>query len=119
MPSGAGRRDATWAQIRSATLSRLADRVLGRVDREPDDAVVATPFGAMTLVDYLPSRVFELTVHRLDIVEATGVDDAGGAAGVTLSLVLAAGIAAEQLDAGRTLLALTGRHRLPAGFSVI
>ena len=93
--------------------------MLGRVDREPDDAVVATPFGTMTLVDYLPSRVFELTVHRLDIVEATGVDDAGGAAGVTLSLVLAAGIAAEQLDAGRTLLALTGRRRLPAGFSVI
>ena len=68
--------------------------MLKRVAREPDDASVATPFGTMTLVDYLPSRVFELTVHRLDVVTATGIDRRRRVAGHrAVSLVLAAGIA--------------------------
>lgn len=106
-------------------VSTLADRVLARVDREPDDAPVATPAGTMRLVDYLPSRIFELTVHRLDIMAATGGDvdqaesAAGAGAGVALSLVVAGGLASYRRDAASALLALTGRRALPAGFNVV
>lgn len=103
----------------AGTLGELAARVLQRVDREPDTAPVATPFGTMALVDYLPSRVFELTVHRLDVIEAAGIHDVDGRPGVALSLVVAAGIAGLRPDAAAALLAVTGRRELPSGFSVV
>jgi uncharacterized protein (TIGR03083 family) len=108
----------------AAALGELARRVLAVVDRAPDDAMVATPFGTLRVVDYLPSRVFELAVHRLDLVAAIGGDvDAkartGAADPVELSLVVAAGLAAARADAATALLALTGRRPLPEGYSAI
>lgn len=46
------------------------DRVLSLVDGWSDDAPVAMAAGAMALVDYLPTRTFELAVHSLDLARA-------------------------------------------------
>ncbi|MGH9116593.1 MAG: maleylpyruvate isomerase N-terminal domain-containing protein [Acidimicrobiales bacterium] len=103
----------------AGTVDALATRVVERIASEDDAAPVATPFGTMRLIDYLPSRVFELTVHRLDAVEAAGIADVDGRPGVALSLVVAAGVAGLRSDAFATLLAITGRRGFPKGFSVI
>lgn len=44
-------------------IAEIAHRVVTRVDSEHPDALVATPVGGLRLIDYLPTRTFELTVH--------------------------------------------------------
>ena len=103
----------------AATVRETAQRVLARVQTAPDDACVATPVGGMQLIDYLPTRVFELTVHTLDIAAAISapVTPPSEAAAVTLGLL--ADLAASQPHkAAALLLAATGRRGLPSGFSV-
>ncbi|WP_322767216.1 maleylpyruvate isomerase family mycothiol-dependent enzyme, partial [Frankia sp. Cr1] len=56
----------------SGAVTTLATRVRQLVRESPDDAVVTTPVGAMRLVDYLPTRTFELTVHTLDLARVLG-----------------------------------------------
>ena len=48
----------------------IATRVFARLQEVPDAALVGTPVGGMRLIDYLPSRVFELVVHTLDLAAA-------------------------------------------------
>ena len=81
-----------------ATLNRLADTV--------DDALIATRFGQLTLVDYLPSRVVELVTHGLDLCRATGqpLDPPELAAVVSVAMLTGFG------DPARIVLALTGRE---------
>ena len=81
-----------------ATLNRLADTV--------DDALIATRFGQLTLVDYLPSRVVELVTHGLDLCRATGqpLDPPELAAAVSVAMLTGFG------DPARVVLALTGRE---------
>jgi hypothetical protein len=75
--------------------------------------------GVMRLIDYLPSRIFELVVHTGDIGGATGMTTQTDPAPAVIALVLAAVIAAERDDFLDPLLALTGRGVLPPGYSVI
>lgn len=103
----------------AAAVADLAARVLGRVEGESDDTPVATPAGTMRLIDYLPSRVFELTVHRLDICRAVGFNEATDGPELAVSAVLAAGIASLGCDVPAMLLALTGRRPLPSTFSIV
>jgi hypothetical protein len=101
-------------------VAEIVERVLALVDQRADDALVATPVGAMTLAGYLPTRTFELTVHSLDIARAADLDpppDLGGP--IASSLSTAADLAVARGGAGDALLALTGRRALPAGWSVI
>jgi len=97
----------------------IAARVTELVDRTPDDAPVATPVGPMRLVDYLPTRAFELTVHGIDLARATGVGvptdlEVCAGAAVTLAVELA-----DPAGAVEVLSAVTGREPLPEGFSVL
>ena len=103
----------------AAAVVALAERVLARVDAEPDDAPVATPAGVMRLIDYLPSRVMELVVHRLDLVRAIDLEDPADGPDVALATALAGGLAAQSPQAEAVLLALTGRRPLPDGTSVV
>jgi hypothetical protein len=103
----------------AGAVAALTARVLDRVEREPDDAPVATPAGTIRLIDYLPSRVFELTVHRLDVCRAVGFDEASEGPELAVSAVLAAGIASLGRDTPAVLLALTGRRPLPSPFSIV
>jgi hypothetical protein len=74
----------------------------------------------MTLVGYLPTRIFELAVHTLDLAGATGVDVPGAlAAPLRASLHLATDLADSQGTTADVLLTLTGRRPLPQGFSVL
>ena len=103
----------------AAAVRMAVERILARLEHEDDDAVVATPVGGMRLIDYLPSRVFELTVHTLDL--ATALDRAvtipETSAAVTLQLL--ADLAQQRGKATDLLRAATGRTALPAGFSVL
>ena len=57
-----------------ATVRETSKRVLARVNQTPDEARLTTPVGGMRLIDYLPSRVFELTIHTLDLGVAIEVE---------------------------------------------
>jgi uncharacterized protein (TIGR03083 family) len=102
-----------------ATIDDMVERVLGELAAVDDPLIEVIGGLGIRLSNYLPTRVFELAVHGLDVVGATGVD-------FTLPepvLLEAAALAAEigvAVGQGETvLLALTGRTALPATFSVV
>lgn len=102
-----------------AAVREAAQRVLARVESAADDACLTTPVGGMRLIDYLPTRVFELTVHTLDIAAAISVPVALPAGPAALTLALVADLVASRPDkVAPLLLAATGRQALPQGFSV-
>lgn len=101
-------------------IAEIVERVLALVDQRHDKALVTTPVGAMTLIGYLPTRIFELAVHSHDLAAAAGVDppaelDRPTARGLSTAAELAMG----RGGAADVLLTLTGRRALPAGWSVI
>lgn len=112
--AGAALGDDPAGAVRAAAM-----RVVARVDREPDDAILGTPVGGMRLIDYLPTRILELTIHTLDLAAAIGreAEPPGLATEVTFEVV--ASLARRRGQAGALLLAATGRGPLPAGFSVL
>ena len=82
--------------------------------------MLVTPVGPITLSAYLPTRIFELTVHSLDLARATGHGVPPDLAEpVGACLVMAAQMAQGRPQAADLLLALTGRRPLPPGFSVL
>lgn len=103
----------------ASMVQMIVTRVVEKVAATPDGALVGTPAGGMTLVAYLPTRVFELAIHTLDLAEALGIIGAlpESAALVTLDLV---GVVAQRRGtATDLLLAATGRRALPPDYSVI
>lgn len=93
-----------------AAVRRLVDQVAEQLGGVSGDPVITTIAGGMRLSDYLPTRVFELVVHGLDIVAATGVSwepDPG-------AMAVAVGVAADSsvaMGQGASLLrVLTGRE---------
>ncbi len=103
----------------AAAVREASERVLAIVAVTADDIGLTTPVGGMRLIDYLPTRVFELTVHTLDIAAALSVPVTvpERAAAVTFRLV-ADWVATQPDKVGPLLLAATGRQALPSGFSV-
>ncbi len=101
----------------------LADRVVGRVRTlaaAGEDPLIETIVGGIRLSSYLPTRTFELVVHGFDIATAAELDPPSVSQGVlAVCAALAAEIAAARRDGPELLLALTGRRRLPPGFSVV
>jgi hypothetical protein len=81
--------------------------------------VITTIVGGMRLSDYLPTRTFELVVHTADLATALGAPPDPPAAPAAQALALVGELAADEGLAGPLLLAATGRHGLPAGFSVL
>lgn len=101
-------------------VAAIAERVLRLVEVSDDEATVNTPVGSMTLVGYLPSRTFELAVHSLDIITASGgpaperlATPLAAAAHLAVDLAIANGQGTD------VVLALTGRRRLPEHFTVL
>jgi hypothetical protein len=68
---------------------------------------------------YLPTRMFELAVHGLDIARAVGVSFALPADVLEETTALAARIAVAEGHGETVLLALTGRAGLPSSFSAV
>ncbi|MCW2554166.1 MAG: hypothetical protein JWR78_3947 [Mycobacterium sp.] len=103
----------------AATIEALRQRVLGELAGVDDPLIEVIGGLGIRLSNYLPTRVFELAVHGLDIAGATGVDFAVPAPVLEEATVLAARIGVA-LGQGETVLAaLTGRSALPVTFSVV
>ncbi|MFS0731370.1 maleylpyruvate isomerase N-terminal domain-containing protein [Curtobacterium sp. 1P10AnD] len=108
---------------RPAAVDRIVGRVVDRVrDAAPERGVV-TPMGEWALAAYLPTRVFELTVHTIDLRVAAGLDVDPPAAASTEALrvlgLLVADVDATSVEAPVVLRALTGRQALPSGWSAL
>jgi uncharacterized protein (TIGR03083 family) len=97
----------------------IAARVLAQVKTVSDEVLVSTPVGGMRLLDYLPTRIFELAVHTLDIAAALPVTVTLPESVATVALHLLADLALQPDKAAALLLAATGRRALSAGFSVL
>lgn len=95
-------------------IRSLADRVVARVAAERDDARCNTFAGAMRLIDYLPTRVVELTVHSLDLTDAIGRPATVRSTAVELTMDLILDLA----DPLVLMRALGGRRSLPDSFTV-
>jgi hypothetical protein len=74
----------------------------------------------MRLIDYLPSRVFELVVHTLDLATALAVPVTVPESAARVALHLLADLAVTQPEkTAPLLLSATGRGALPAGYTAL
>ena len=80
---------------------------------------MTTIAGGMRLGDYLPTRIFELVVHTLDLGRALGASLDVPARPAATALALVSELALGDGLAGPLVLAATGRGGLPDGFSVL
>jgi uncharacterized protein (TIGR03083 family) len=100
-------------------VRETARRVLAGLERVPDGAILSVPMGGMRLMDYLPTRIFELTIHTLDLGAALGKDLKPPAAPMGITLHLLADLALSSGSGPALALAVTGHRRLPQGFSLL
>jgi uncharacterized protein (TIGR03083 family) len=98
--------------------AETAERVLAVLSTAADDRLITTYGGGMRLGDYLPTRVFELTVHGLDLNAALGLEVEPPPAALRMSLDIVAEVALRRGRAAAMLRAVTGRAGLPRGFSI-
>ncbi len=102
-----------------AAVGGIVARVLPLLDGLDGTEPVRTAVGGMRIADYLPTRVFELTVHTADLTAALGGAEEPPSRPAALSLALIAELAIADGNAATLLLATTGRIALPTGFSVL
>ncbi|WP_319430111.1 maleylpyruvate isomerase N-terminal domain-containing protein [Mycobacterium sp. RTGN5] len=98
-------------------IRELQDRAIAALDT--DDRVIQTIAGGMRLSDYLPTRIFELGLHSVDLARAIGVPEALPPEVTDNVLALAAAVAQRRGDSHALMCALTGRGPLPAGYSIV
>lgn len=102
----------------AAAVDALASRALDDIDDAGDPLITVIGGFGIRLSHYLPTRVFELAVHSLDIARATGLSTDLPAEVLEAAGVLATQIAVELGEGETVLMALTGRAELPRTFSV-
>jgi uncharacterized protein (TIGR03083 family) len=100
-------------------VREIADRVRARIDHAPDDALITTRAGGIRLIDYLATRVFECTIHTLDLAVAIRADIDLPSPAATVALQLLGERAQLRGQVVPLLLAATGRRSLPEGLSVL
>ncbi len=100
-------------------VAEIAARVVPVVMAARGSELVTTIAGGMRLLDYLPTRTFELVVHTADLAAALSVHADVPVRAGQQALELVATLAAEEGLAAPLLLAATGRTGLPPGFSVL
>ena len=93
--------------------------VKNKLEELSDDHIMATPVGGIRLIDYLPTRTFELIIHTMDLAIALGVNDEPPENGLETTIQILGQLALYQGHAPGLILAATGRHVLPEGFSVL
>jgi hypothetical protein len=99
-------------------VASTAARVTALVRKTSANATLGSPLRTMTLAEYLPSRIAELTIHGLDLTRALGAGIAVPTAAVQQSLRFLADPLVKQGKGELALLALSGRAQLPSDFSV-
>ena len=100
-------------------VDSLLERALADVAAVEDPLITVIGGLGLRLSTYLPTRVFELAVHGLDVARAVGLDFTLPEDVLTEATVLAARISVRLGSATPVLLALTGRKPLPSSFSVV
>ena len=80
---------------------------------------MGTPVGGIRLIDYLPTRTFELIIHTMDLAKAVGVDASPPDRGMETTLGILGQMALYRGNAPSLVLAATGRGSLPDGFTVL
>jgi len=101
------------------TVRRQWQAAIDGLAQSDDDALVQTPAGGMRLLDYLPTRTFELTVHSMDLLRATGTQRELPAGAVAAATRLAAELAIRRGKGPDVLLALNHRQPLSADFAIL
>jgi len=100
-------------------VREIADRVRAHIDQSPDDTLITTRAGGMRLIDYLATRVFECTIHTLDLAAAIQADIDLPTSAATIALQILGERAMLRGHVIPLLLAATGRRPLPQGLSVL
>jgi hypothetical protein len=100
-------------------VDELVGRVMGELETAGDPLIEVIGGLGIRLHTYLPTRVFELALHGLDIARATGLSFELPADVLDVATVLAARIGVETGRGVTLLMSLTGRETLPPGFSVV
>jgi uncharacterized protein (TIGR03083 family) len=100
-------------------VDELVERVMGELEAAGDPLIEVIGGMGIRLHTYLPTRVFELAVHGLDIARATGLSFELSADVLDVATVLAARIGVAMGRGDTVLMSLTGRETLPPGFSVV
>lgn len=93
-----------------------AERILDATD---EDEIIAYDNGGIRFGDYIETRVFELTIHALDLANAIGVEAQPPREALAVALRTLAAIALESGRGAELALAATGRAPLGDGFSVL
>ena len=101
------------------TVREIAERVLVGLEQVSDDLVLALPVGGMRLIDYLPTRIFELVIHGLDLASVIGVANEPPRAPTEVTLHLLSDLALESGKPADLILAVTGRRSLPERFNLV
>lgn len=103
-----------------AAVDRIVRQALSDLEGA-EDRVVGVFGGVLgiRLSSFVPTRIFELAVHSLDIARATGIPLVLPAAVIAETTMLAAKIAVESGHGAEVLLSLTGREPLAPGFSAL
>ncbi|CAN5829183.1 maleylpyruvate isomerase N-terminal domain-containing protein [soil metagenome] len=102
-----------------AKVHELVEAVTARLATADPDAVITTIVGGMRVGPYIPTRTFELVVHGLDIAAATSLTVDFSHQALADAVTLAARTAVIIGQGPDVLRALTGRTKLPGGFSVV
>lgn len=102
-----------------AAVRGVVERVSALLTTVTPTTVIALPWGAMHLGEYLRTRLTEAVVHTSDLAAALGATPPAGTEELraVTSLLTEIAVAAGHGDA--LLRALTGRAGLPPGFSVV
>jgi mycothiol maleylpyruvate isomerase-like protein len=103
----------------AAAVAEIAERVLALVGTRDGSELLTTIAGGMRLVDYLPTRTFELVVHTLDLARALAAPLDVPRRPAAQALALVADLAVTGGRAGDLLLLATGRPGPAPGFSVL
>jgi uncharacterized protein (TIGR03083 family) len=100
-------------------VAGLDAAVQSTVAAAEDDAFVGTVAGGMRLIDYLPTRTFELVVHTADLAVALGVDADPPDDAARSALQLVGELTLERGATAAVLHALTGRRPLEPTFTLL
>ncbi|MDA0265316.1 MAG: maleylpyruvate isomerase N-terminal domain-containing protein [Chloroflexi bacterium] len=84
-----------------------------------DDHIMGTIVGGMRLIDYLPTRTFELIIHTMDLAQALGIKAEPPQRGMETTVQIMGQLAVQRGHAADLVMAATGRRGLPGGFSVL
>ena len=103
----------------TSTVDALVSRVLAELSEAGNPLIQVIGGAGIRLRTYLPTRMFELAVHGLDIARVVDISFALPPDVLREATALAARIAVAEGHGETVLMALTGRAELPPSFSIV